>query len=234
MNEFTYAGSELHLFAKAVHWKAYWLSQLLPFVRGEVLEVGAGMGANTRWFQDGGYQRWVCLEPDANLCHLLRVHVEGLRAVEARVGMLTDMAPEECFDTIIYLDVLEHIEDDGLEMCRAAAHLRPGGCLLVLSPAHQRLYTPFDAAIGHFRRYSRATLRAAAPPELQLVRLRYLDSVGMLASLGNRMLLKQSMPNEKQIHLWDSYMVPVSRCLDPLLGYRVGKSIAGVWRKAPA
>ena len=45
--EFKYAGSELELFEKARNWKAYWRAQIAEFVRGEVLEVGAGIGANT-------------------------------------------------------------------------------------------------------------------------------------------------------------------------------------------
>ena len=52
----------------------------------------------------------------------------------------------------------------------------------MLSPAHQRLFSPFDAAIGHFRRYSRSMLRGISPPDLRLERLRYLDSVGLTAS----------------------------------------------------
>ena len=116
-------------------------------------------------------------------------------------------------------------------MLRATAHLQPGGHLVVLSPAHQFLYTPFDRAIGHFRRYSRASLRAAAPPELRETNLIYLDSVGMIASAANRLLLSQSMPSEHQILAWDRLMIPVSRVLDPLFLNRVGKSVVGIWRR---
>jgi hypothetical protein len=135
------------------------------------------------------------------------------------------------FDTLLYMDVIEHIEDDRGELSRAAEWLRPGGHLIILVPAHQWLYTPFDRAIGHFRRYTRTTLRRAGPAGLDLVRLIYLDSIGLLASLGNRMILNRSLPNPNQIALWDKVMVPLSKIVDPLIAYSFGKSVLGVWRK---
>jgi SAM-dependent methyltransferase len=136
------------------------------------------------------------------------------------------------FDTIVYIDVLEHIEKDSEELSEAARHLRPGGHIIVLSPAHQRLYSPFDAAIGHFRRYNRSSLRAVSPVDLTLIRMRYLDSVGLLASLANSLFLRQSMPHKGQLQFWDNWIVPVSRVLDPLLFYSAGKTIIGIWRKS--
>ncbi len=104
----------------------------------------------------------------------------------------------------------------------------------MLAPAHQWLFTPFDEAIGHYRRYTRSSLRAAAPEGLALIRLVYLDAVGMLASLGNRLLLHSASPNPRQIALWDRVMVPLSRRVNPLLLHSLGKSVVGVWRKGAA
>ena len=59
----------------------------------------------------------------------------------------------------------------------------------------------------------------------------YLDSCGLLASVANRLLLSQSIPTTKQIGLWDSYMVPVSRLTDPLIGFSIGKSLIGIWQR---
>ena len=63
------------------------------------------------------------------------------------------------------------------------------------------------------------------------MKLIYLDSVGLLASAGNRLLLRQSMPTERQILAWDRLMIPVSRVIDPVFGHRLGKSVLGVWRR---
>src|SRR5439155_19234776 len=101
------------------------------------------------------------------------------KCCESRLGTLEKFDDAETFDTILYMDVLEHIEDDRAEVARAAKHLRPGGHVIALSPAHQWLFTPFDRAIGHHRRYTRAGFGALATPDLEPVRLRYLDSIGL-------------------------------------------------------
>jgi hypothetical protein len=131
-----------------------------------------------------------------------------------------------------YIDVLEHIDDDHSELKAAAAKLKVGGRLIVLAPAHQRLFTPFDQSVGHFRRYNRNMMRDAAPPELKVERIFYLDSVGLLASLANKLFLKQSMPTKEQLHVWDSWMIPVSRVIDPLLFRSIGKTVVGIWSKS--
>jgi SAM-dependent methyltransferase len=225
---FEYAGGELDLFEKAVRWKRYWRNRAEPFIAGDVLEVGAGIGANTRALADLAHRSWTCLEPDPALAARIPSMGPGYAT---RVGTTKEFFASECFDTILYIDVLEHIEDDRGELARAAAHLKPGGHIIVLSPAHQFLYAPFDRAIGHFRRYSRSSLRAAAPVSLHETKLVYLDSVGLLASAANRLLLSQSMPTESQILAWDRFMVPISRLLDPVFMGRAGKSILGVWQR---
>ena len=228
MSEFAYAGSELDIFEKAVHWKRYFARHMAPYIRGEVLEAGAGIGANLKMFSHLDFQRWTCLEPDRELADRLRASLPRDARYETVVGTLQDL-PGRRFDTILYIDVLEHIEDDHAEMRRAAAHLKPGGAVIVLSPAHQWLFTPFDAAIGHFRRYSKRTLAAAGSPELTREKLIYLDTVGLAASAANRLFLKSAMPTHSQIQTWDRLMVPLSRFIDPLLCYQVGKSVLGVW-----
>ncbi|HEY7334898.1 MAG TPA: class I SAM-dependent methyltransferase [Bryobacteraceae bacterium] len=231
MAEFAYAGSELEIFAQAVRWKRYFARHIAPHIRGEVLEVGAGIGANDRIFAHLDFKRWTCLDPDRSLLDQLRDSLPDRGRYEVVPGTLEDLRGRS-FDAILYLDVLEHIEDDAAEMRRAAAGLKPGGSLIVLAPAHQWLFTPFDEAVGHFRRYTKRTLAAVAPPELHRKKLIYLDCAGLAASLANRLFLKSAMPTRAQIQTWDRAIVPVSRLLDPLLGYSAGKSVLGIWKRA--
>ena len=234
LDRYTYVGSELDLFAAATTWKTYVRGRVGPYLGREVLEVGAGHGGTTRVLIRPDAARWVCLEPDPALAARLAKSIaagELPAACRVLVGTVADVEDQPPFDTILYMDVLEHIEDDRAELARAAGRLKPGGHMIVLSPAHQWLFTPFDRAIGHYRRYTRASLRAVGPPGLDLVRLIYLDSVGLLASLGNRLVLRSSMPSPGQIRLWDRAMVPLSRLFDPILGHRAGKSILAIWRK---
>lgn len=229
--QFAYIGTELELFGNAVNWKRYWTDRLRPFVRGDVLEVGAGIGLTTRALATGNEKSWTCLEPDSRMADEIGQRTDLPVKPRVIVGTTDSLPAEPTYDTIAYIDVLEHIEDDAGEMARAARLLRPGGHVVALSPAHQYLFSPFDKAIGHYRRYTRRTFGAIAPPELEARKLDYLDSLGMILSLGNRLVLGQSMPTSKQIAFWDRQVVPKSRWLDKLLIGRLGKSVIGVWEK---
>lgn len=229
----SYIGAELELFAKAFHWKTYLRDRIAPWLAEEVLEVGAGIGGTTRMLCSGNQKRWLCLEPDP----LQGLEVElAIKAgtlpscCEARVGTLADLGDER-FDVLLYIDVLEHIEDDRGELNRAALFLRPGGRLIVLAPAHQWLFTAFDRSVGHFRRYNKRMMRELRPDGLELRGLDYIDSAGLLASLANRCFLRQAMPTPWQIQTWDRWLVPASRALDPCLRGSLGKSILGMWTK---
>jgi len=234
--ELPYVGNELELFSHARNWKRYWSSVVGPHLRGDVLEVGAGLGANTHLLRAhaGGVRRWVCLEPDSRLLEQLRKSVSSGEDsnLEARLGTVESLDAGEQFDAILYIDVLEHIPDDVQEIRRAAARLRDGGQLIVLSPAHGWLFSPFDKAIGHHRRYTRESMKQTGEGigGLRLERCWYLDACGLFASAANRLLLRQAMPTRSQILFWDRVLVPGSRVLDPLLLHRFGKSVLAIWK----
>ena len=98
-------------------------------------------------------------------------------------------------------------------------------------PAHNYLFSPFDKAIGHFRRYNKKTLKAAVPFSLKQIDLKYLDSLGLLASLANKWFLKQDYPELKQIKFWDNFIIPISKISDFILFYTIGKTVIGIWQK---
>ncbi len=232
--DFSYIGAELELFRHATNWKNYYSRQIRPFFGDDVLEVGAGIGATTESLCDGKQRRWVCLEPDAQMAAEITAKIEKGElpaCCEVVIKTLDDLDESEKFDSIIYIDVLEHIERDGEEVLAAARHLKENGFLIVLAPAHQFLFTPFDQAIGHFRRYNKKSLSALIPPDLKCEKLIYLDSIGAFASLGNKLALRRSMPTLQQILLWDRKLVPISTFFDSIIGFRAGKSVLGIWRK---
>ena len=234
MSSESYPGHELDLASHAYRWKSYFASLLRPHLGPSVLEVGAGLGGTTQVLARGHVGRWLCLEPDARLAsHISEAIVSGTLPASCRVetGTLSALAEDERFDSILYIDVLEHIENDFAEAEHAARHLNPGGKLIVLAPAYPWLYGVFDESIGHFRRYTKRTLLRVAPASLQVTTCFYLDSFGLLASAGNRFILHASLPTRAQIGLWDRVMVPLSQVVDPLLGYSFGRSVIGIWQK---
>jgi SAM-dependent methyltransferase len=230
---FRYVGSELELFAAATNWKAYVTRVLGRFIAGRVLEVGAGIGGNTAHLDNARVSEWTCLEPDPDQARLIkkRVQAGGVRPTcRVVTGKIEDIDQAARFDTILYLDVLEHIAEDRAELARARDHLADRGNLVVLAPAHQFLFSPFDAAIGHYRRYDRASLRARTPPGCRLEAFLMLDCAGFFASFANRLMLRATIPSQRQIAVWDKLLVPISRLLDPLTGHKFGKTAVAVWR----
>jgi len=232
--EYLYPGQELALFEHAINWKKYFSSLVTPLLKGRVLEMGAGIGATTLLLNDGTTREWLLVEPDSTMCEALREKVNNAVLPSnciVKEGTIKTLDPSELFDAIIYIDVLEHIENDREELDNAAMHLRPGGHVIVLAPAFQSLFSPFDKAIGHYRRYDKNMLKKLTPISLVLRRCHYLDTVGYFASLANKALLRKSYPTKQQVLMWDRLMVPVSRITDRLFFYSFGKSILAVWKK---
>jgi SAM-dependent methyltransferase len=236
MNEaYHYPGEELHLFESARNWKLYLAEKIKPWIRGSVLEVGAGIGETTNFLQTEATTKWTCLEPDAALFQQLE-HKKNSGQLPFGCllihGALPDLDQTARFDTILYIDVLEHIEDDRSELEAASQLLNKGGHLIVLSPAYQFLYSPFDKAIGHYRRYNRAGLRAAGSiPGLSEEKIFYLESTGVLLLLLNKAIVHKKYPSRQDIRIWQTVFIPVSRVLDKLLLYRFGKTVIGIWVK---
>lgn len=240
MSSYRYEGNELDLFAAAHRWKRYVARHIQPWLGPRILEVGAGIGTTTAALATSRHDLWLCLEPDPSLAARLQATLDsGSLPASCRlvVGTTASLGRDQTasgFDAILYFDVLEHINDDKAELARAAELLAPGGRIIVISPAHPWLYSPFDRAIGHRRRYTRRTLAQAAPIHLWTRRLVYLDCAGLLASSANRLLLRQSMPTARQIAFWNDVLVPASRVLDPLTLFKLGKSVLGVWSRNDA
>jgi cyclopropane fatty-acyl-phospholipid synthase-like methyltransferase len=221
-----YIGGELQVFEKALIWKNYYASFIMPLLGKEVAEIGAGIGGTTKVLCDGTQDRWICVEPDGELASEIerKIDTGELPSVcKVWTGFARELQQE--FDSILYIDVIEHIEDDKAELETAASLLKKGGRLFVIVPAHQSLYSPFDQHIGHYRRYSRKTLQAVVPPSFIIEDVKYLDSAGYTASLANKLFLKQSLPTLQQVLFWDRIIVPVSRISDRLTRFNWGKSI---------
>ena len=232
-NLFEYSGNELETFALAKNWRKYWMDMVRGFLGSDVLEVGAGIGTIT-----AGLRRpemnWVALEPDDEMFRVLEKEFQNLDSGMAIFGKtLSEYSGLEKFDSVLYFDVLEHIEHDSKEVELACSKLNPNGYLIILVPAHQSLFSPFDTEIGHFRRYDRQSLDLLKPKNMNQVLSRYLDSGGYFLSWANSRFLAQSAPTTTQIRFWDTFVIPVSRLVDRLLGFRFGKSLLVVWQIPP-
>jgi hypothetical protein len=234
MTPLRYPGNELDLFTHATHWKNYCKKHVHKYIHGNVLEVGAGIGSMTRFLFSEFVSSWTALEPDPLLAERFLSNLtehERFSHIMLIEGTIQDIPQYKQYDTVLYIDVLEHIEHDTDEILRASELLTIAGRLIILAPAHNSFMSSFDKTIGHYRRYSKSSLSNIIPPSLQLIFLGYLDTFGSIATAANRYALGQNYPSKTQILLWDNLFVPLSRIVDPILHYRFGKSILGIWEK---
>ena len=230
-----YIGDELKVFEKAYNWKNYYASFVKPYLQDTVLEIGAGLGGTTSILCDGRQKEWTCLEPDEKLAKSIRQKIEFNEipnCCNVITGTIADIPETQFYNAIIYIDVIEHIENDLKELQLASKHLMKNGSLIIMAPAHNWLYSPFDKAISHYRRYNIKSLKAIAPNNLRPERIVYLDSVGLLVSCANKFFLKQSNPQKEQIAFWDNIIIPLSKIFDRIFFNALGKSVLGIWRRA--
>ena len=238
MSKFNYTGNELEIFKLARNWKAYYLKLAKGYVKEKdnILEVGAGIGSISRLFLDNiKCKSWTSLEPDkinfAKLQKLEKIYNINKKILNVYNGTVEDFETVVQYDIIILADVLEHIKDDRKILKKLTELLKKNGKIIIYVPAHNYLYSAFDKQIGHFRRYSKKTLLNIVPKECRVICLKFIDSIGLFASLANKMFLKNPNPTKYQIIFWDTFLVKLSRIFDIFFNYRFGKNIFLVLNK---
>lgn len=228
-----YIGDELELFKNADNWKRYFSKHIAQYIKGDVLEVGAGIGINTSYLSatKNEITSWSLLEPDEELASQITAYTDNVDIPNKSIinGTITSVQLQR-YDTIIYIDVLEHIEASKQEIELLKQCLKPGGHAIILVPAYNFLFNDFDRRIGHFRRYDKQLLLKDINKQLSVVHLFYLDSIGFFASLMNKLVLKKELPSPGNVHLWDKFMIPLSYVFDTLFFKSFGKSLIGVFK----
>jgi SAM-dependent methyltransferase len=191
------------------------------FDRRRLLDIGAGTGEFTARMLNRGHDV-IAVEPDGMQRTLLRSQgilcVGGIEEI-ARNGVSS-------FDGAYSLNVLEHIEDDVAALRVWAGVLKPGGVMVLYVPAFPVLYSAMDRAVGHYRRYTRASLEGVARQAgLTVVRSGYADSLGFPASLALRARGGDGSLSGFTVRTYDSLIFPVSQALDGICGRFFGKNV---------
>ena len=223
MSKIDYEGWELEHFDNSINFRNYQNDLFKNHLRGHVAEVGPGNGENLQIYKDK-VEILELYEPSKVLFENLisKFGSDKKFIIKNEVFSLK----ENTYDSILYLDVLEHIENDHQEIIKAFNSLKEGGKLIINVPAFQHLYSNFDKDVKHFRRYSKKTL-------LNLIKnlnylsyeLKYYDSLGYILSLMSKLFTKNYKNNfNKKIKLWNS-LIPLSKILDTLIFHIFGKSL---------
>ncbi len=170
------------------------------FLGRRILEVGSGVGNQTRYFADR--DRVVASDIEPHYVRELRTKfgpLSHIRVASFRFPLTpadVDDLKREQIDTIVCMNVLEHIEDDRNTLRDFASVLPKGGKLVLLVPAMPALYGTLDVNLNHFRRYDREPLRQLLQESgFQVETLRYLNRPGVLGWwLNSRVLKRKVLP----------------------------------------
>ena len=229
MEEFKYVGEELHLFKFANNWKTYWTNEILKSVSNieYLVEIGSGIGSNFNNLSKIG-QKYLGIEPDKKLVDVAVREYGNFFECGTVDSLPLGVHP----DALVYIDVLEHIQDDWSEIYKASASLRNGGFLIVVVPAHMMLYSDFDRSVGHFKRYSLEDLKKFESDNLRIIKLREIDSIGYLISRIGKYLSISKEVSLLTIKFWD-FLIPISKRIDnwKFVKFKRGKSIICIYKK---
>jgi len=207
--------------------------EIKPYLKGNVLEVGCGIGNLTGWFLSRGK----VMVSDVNRDYLQTVQ-DKFRGHSNLIGTaLWDMEQEPAeeyflpIDTIVCSNVLEHIEDDHSVLKRSYRMLRPGGRLILLVPALKFLYNHLDRGLGHFRRYSREELaRKLVSNGFEICYLTYFNPFGILGWFLNGTVLRRSILPAGQVRIFNR-LVPLFMRIKKVFPVRMGQSLIAVGEK---
>lgn len=208
--------------------RKYCLSFVKKYIQENILEVGAGCGSFTRDYIRDDLKITLTETDKKNFEDLKKIF---LNRKNVEVSNKKIFQIDKKFNTILYLHVLEHIEDDKKELDEIFKKLKSGGTLIIMVPKHQSLYSNFDKSIGHFRRYE-TNFFTSNLSNLKREKLLSLDSLGYALYFLNKIFFKnEKFPSKFKIFIWDKIFTPFTIILDFLTNYKIGKCIIAVYKK---
>lgn len=225
-----YPGKDLEAMGFARNYHRWIRDRFRPYLGPRVAEVGAGIGDFSELLLQAGVEQLECYEPSSGLCTRLRQRFEGDDRVRVVEDTFLASPPRPGLDALVYVNVLEHIADDQLELAKAWGTLRQGGHLCLFVPALRWLYGAQDRRVGHFRRYQRRELiDKVRQAGFELVGCRWFDIAGVLPWwISYRLLGRSVVPGA--VNLYDRLVVPVMRRVESTVPPPVGKNLLLVAR----
>ena len=211
-----------------------WIMQFFkPFLGKHILEVGAGAGSFSEMLLRERPQSLTILEPSDNLYSSLKKRLAALdqngiaKVRQATLsGAFGDGSQMPRPDTAVYINVLEHVEDDQAELNKICSILLPAGRILIFVPAHQFLMSRMDHEVGHFRRYSLNELQSkCVSAGFRITLARYFDVLGVLPWWLKYRVLKSNSLEPGEVRVYDRCVVPICRTLESFVSPPFGKNI---------
>lgn len=232
--EFDFEGEEtLKAMSHGTKLNKWMYSQIVPFINGNTLEIGSGIGNISQYF--------IKQHRDIDLSDIRDQYIDFLKAKFPKNTVLKiDLVHRNFddiyghlfgkYDLVFALNVIEHIENDKLSIINLTKLLKPGGFIYILVPAHQFLYNSFDKSLLHYRRYNKKSLKKIFPANLEFIKSWYFNFAGILGWYIAGSLLKKEIIPESNMKLYN-FLTPIFKILDIITFGKVGLSVVGVFKK---
>lgn len=244
MKEFTFkpVDSEgedtLDTIALANHFNLWMYETIKPYCKGNILEIGSGVGNISEYFLNDNAGILLTDIRDS-YCNRLRSKFSGhatLLGIE-NMNLVDDEFDTRfskylnSFDTVFALNVVEHIFDDNLAVANAYKLLKPGGNLIILVPAYQWLYNDFDKELEHYRRYTRKKLESLfQATSLSILHSQYFNAAGIAGWLVSGKMQHHKIIPAGQIKMFNR-LVTLFKLFDKLIFNSFGLSAITVGKK---
>jgi len=231
MADFEYTGHDLDVMSIAKNYNKWILDCFHPYISGNVIEVGAGQGTMSQLIAKQ-CENFIAIEPDEKNCRIICDKIKDFKHTKTFQGFLSDFPKDkQKVNNIVYINVLEHIEDEVAELTMAKQLLsESNGYLLIFVPAIQALYGAVDRQVGHYRRYSKKKLVDLLENKLdmKIIKIKYFDIVGVIPWYILSCVLKLTGQNPTTVKLYDKLIVPIMSRLEKHLPTPVGKNIYAI------
>lgn len=204
---------DLGVLKESLNYQALLMKKVEPFLGKSILEVGSGIGTYTEQFANlGSINTVVALEQEADFCDFLRSkqnrHISVCcLSVEDFIKSSKHINHNWNTDTVVMMNVLEHIKDDE-EILRELSRALPAkGRIILITPARQFLFSVLDENYGHYRRYDKRTIsNLARKLDLNIVENSYFNTLGFFGWLMGAKLLRAKQINPLGMKLIDSLL----------------------------
>ncbi|MBO6936317.1 MAG: class I SAM-dependent methyltransferase [Deltaproteobacteria bacterium] len=212
-------GRALEVHAGTPQLNRWYFSKFSDRVRGDVLELGSGIGNISGLIAEVADSLLATEIEDSYVASLRERFADEPHVDVARFdleGELPDIVAERTFDTVLSMNVIEHVADDLGAVRRVVSRLKPGGWMLTYVPAMPFAYGPMDEALGHHRRYTRSSFgRLMEDAGLVVDRLEYMNALGLAGWWVNNKVLRRRLPDPSQVGVFERLM-PLVRLEDHL------------------
>jgi SAM-dependent methyltransferase len=230
---FTYVSTELHALADAKNYYQWVLRRFTPFIGKRVIEVGAGIGTFAQsLLSHAPLSKLVLVEPSDNLFPLLERRFAEDPRVKIVHGYFQRIASPATADSIVLVNVLEHIAEDQAFLNDAHVALTPGGTLLLLVPALPWIYGSLDQTFGHYRRYTKTSLASKLHVAgFDIIQLAYVNLLGIVGWFLTGRVLRRKTLKSAHVRWYDRWVIPWLSRLEGRWEPPCGQSLIVIARK---